>query len=466
MKRTVVSLSLAAVLAVLLVGCNTVSVSSETDPIDLSDSTKISALCGNKADSVLASVASAAEAKPNSGKRNALKDWGIEDPKDDKALAEIQNTLEERSKVNCDADALTVDTSSSPKLNDDERAALIKALTVKTVPASAECKTDDYGNVAYAIDSLLGVPPRLWPDAISTPFVATDPAAMRVELQKEICEDPVLGGAYLAFMATSVRDTLLAETGIDLNNLNPRLKEYTDVSQITPKATAFVPLLNVKDPSEKQVDAAVAKNADWQQDAALVNTLLERFAVLGIEARSSVVNFHLVNYALDVDALPTIGVNDKQENLPALIFAITEKGQCGEITTFGANIGDKRPELFEAKDCAPPVETPTPPAPPTTTTPPTPGCTSNCNPTPPCTSNCGNAPKTGNIPRPGTDSTTDSGTGTKPPAPAPTTPAEVTPPRVDTTPSGPVDTGTTLPNESGSTGGVDPADTSDGVVTD
>jgi hypothetical protein len=350
---------------------------------------------------------------------------------------------------------------STSKMDADELAALIKSLTVTTVPASAECKTDSFGNVAYAIDSLLAVPPRLWPDAISTPFVATDPAAMRVELQKEICEDPVLGVSWLTFMATSVRDTLLAETGIDLIKLNPRLGEYTDVSQITPKATAFVPQLNVEDLSKKQAEEAMAKNADWQQDAALVNTLLERLAVVGIEARQSVVNYHLADYSLDADALPTVGVNDKQENLPALIFAITEKGQCGEITTFGANIGDKRPELFEAKKCVPPVETPTPPAPPTTTTP---GCTSNCTPTPPCTSKCGNAPKTDNIPRPGTDSTTDSGTGTKPPAPQ--TPAEVVPPTVDTTPSGPVDTGTDPTTDSGDTGGTDPGGTSDGAVTD
>lgn len=459
MKRTIASLSLAAVLAALLVGCNSVPVSSDSGPFDLSNSTKLSALCGDKAESVLATVASAADAKPNSGKRNSLKEWGVDNPKDDKALAAIQTTLEERAKVDCEAP--TVNPASSPKLTDDERAALIKALTVKTVPASAECKTDDFGNVDYEIDSLLAVPPRMWPDAISTPFVATDPTAMRVELQKEICEDVVLGVSYLTFTATSVRDTLLAETGIDLNKLNPRLGEYTDISQITPKATAFVPQLNIVDLSKKQIEEAMAKNADWQKDAALVNTLLERFAVLGIEARQSIVNYHLVDYALDADALPTVGVNDKQENLPALIFAITEKGQCGEITAFGANTSDKRPELFEAKKCVPPVETP-----PTTTVPPPPGCTSNCNPTPPCTSNCGNAPKTSHIPRPGTDNTTDSGTGTKPPAPTPQAPAEVIPSPVDTTPSGPVDTGTTLPNESGTPGGTSPGDTSNGVVTD
>jgi len=155
----------------------------------------------------------------------------------------------------------------------------------------------------------------------------------------------------LTFMATTVRDELKKATGIDIVALNPRLKEYTDVSQITPIATTFVPLLNVEKPTTAQVDNAVKQNAAWQQDAALLNTLLERFAVLGIDARKSVVNYHLTDYALDIDSLPTVGVNDKQEKLPALIFALTEKGQCRELVAFGANIGDRRPELFKAKGC-------------------------------------------------------------------------------------------------------------------
>jgi hypothetical protein len=264
------------------------------------------------------------------------------------------------------------------EMSDEELEALIKALTVSTIPASAVCKTDGETTdgrayVAFQVDSLLGVPPRLWPDAISTAITATEPSKARVELQEAICKDPLLGATWLTFMATTVRDQLLAATGIDLIELNPRLAPYTDVSQITPLASAFVPLLNVDVPTKIQLGDAIAQNVSWQQDAALVNTLLERFAVLGIEARQSLVNYHLTDYALDVDSLPMVGINDKQENLPALIFSITEKGQCGEITTFGANVGDKRPELFTAKDCkptTPPKGTPPGNPPSTPTTPP------------------------------------------------------------------------------------------------
>jgi len=247
------------------------------------------------------------------------------------------------------------------QMSEDDRAAMIAALTVSTTPASAKCETDMYGNVTTNIESLLDVPLRLWPDSIGTPFVATDPVAIRAELQKSICQDPNIGSAWLTFVATTIRDELLKSTGIDLLVLDPRLVAYTDVSQITPTATTFIPLLNVKSPTKAQIDNAVSKNAAWRQDAELVNTLLGRFAVLGIDSRQSVVNYHLTDYGFDADALPVIGVNDGQENLPALIFSLTEKGQCGEILTFGTNVGDKRPELFAVQGCAPTTTTTTPP---------------------------------------------------------------------------------------------------------
>ncbi|HEY8886035.1 MAG TPA: hypothetical protein VIM31_00855 [Candidatus Microsaccharimonas sp.] len=267
---------------------------------------------------------------------------------------------------------------------DAELKAMADSLTVSTIPASAVCKTDANGLVAPAIDSLLAVPPRLWPDAISTKITATDPVAARVELQEAICKDPNLGVAWLTFVATQVRDKLLAATGIDLLVLNSRLKAYTDVSQITPKATAFVPLLNVKvaDRTPELVTKAINQNQAWQQDAGLVNTLLERYAALGIDTRQSVVNYTLVDYGQNAGAIPVIGINSKPDDRPAQLYALTSKTQCGEIVTFGANVGDKRPELFEAKKCTPP---------PTTTSP---GCKVNCTTThnPTCKEK-GNCPK-------------------------------------------------------------------------
>lgn len=425
MKRIITTMAIVTAGVLLLAGCASVSGSSGPKTRNLADAATISALCGTDAAEVQATVAKAAAANPNTGLRHTLANWGVQDPTNDKAVASIQNTLNQRAKVKDCTTASKAGSVSKSKtktktaLTNDERTALIKALTVKTTPASAECKADQYGNVPYQIDSLLGVPPRIATDAISTPITVTDPVAARVALQEAVCKDPLLGVTWLAFMATTLRDQVLRDTGIDLLVLNPRLKAYADVSQINAQATAFLPLLNVKDPSKTQLDDAIRKNRTWQKAAALVNTLLERFAVLGIEARLSLVNYHLTDYALDVDALPMVGINDKEESLPALIFSITEKGQCGEVTSFGANVGDKRPELFAAKTCAPPASNPAPKA------------KSHVQPTSPC-------PPGNTIPScaPKSHNPADYAYPTGKPPVIVTTPQEATPPAVITTQPG------------------------------
>lgn len=393
MKRIIATLSFVAVSVLLLAGCASVSGSSGTNPVDLTKPSVIASLCGADAASVQATVAKAAAAKPSSGQRHTLVDWGITDPTNDKAVASILSSLKERAAVkDCRAN------SGKTTYTAAELKAIADSLTISTISASAVCKTDANGLVPPAIDSLLATPPRLWGDAIGLPFTTTDPTAARVELQQTICKDSNVGVAWLTFVATSVRDQLLASTGIDLLVLNPRLKAYTDVSQITPEATAFVPLLNVKvaDRTAKLIKKAMTQNLAWQQDAGLVNTLLERYTALGIDTRQSIVNYKLVDYGQNAGAIPVIGINSKPDNRPAQIFALTSKTQCGEIVAFGANTGDKRPELFAAKTCTPP-----PPPPPTTTTTPsckvtathscttthTPGCktTHSCTPPPTCT---------------------------------------------------------------------------------
>lgn len=252
---------------------------------------------------------------------------------------------------------------------------VIDALTVKTASADAECKTDDNGLVSYEIGALKAVPdPRKWSDALSTPFTATDPDAIRDELQQAICQDPLLGNAWLTFYATDVRDALKASRGVDLVELNPWLKPYTKIDKVNDKAAGFIPLLNVSDPSDELIGTAIKQNGAWAADAALLNTLFDRFALAGIDARESVVNYHLVAGGLVAEQLPEVERNPNQENLPALIFILTEKGQCQELLAIGANTGDKRPELFrEIVDCTPPPAT---------------GCVENCGETPPCTDKC------------------------------------------------------------------------------
>lgn len=326
-------------------------------------------------------------------------------------------------------------------LSEETRQMIIDSLTVTTTSPDAQCVTDEYDLVPYQIGALESIPPRKWSDALSTPMSATDPQKVRDELQQTICEDPLLGVSYLTFLATDVRDQLLKSTDVDILELNEWLEEFDidPLDDINAKAAEFTPLLDATDPSAEEIDAAMAKNRDWQKLASYANTLLDRFVVTGIEARKSTVNYHLAAGGLVVGTLPAVERNDKQEDLDALILTLTEKDQCEEILVIGANMHDKRPELFVPNDCKP--KTPTPTTPPTTTPPTTPphtpppsGCVNNCEPTnPPCTVNCDAKDPADNVEPPaGTDPQPVEGSPA-PPSPAPSIPLDpTTPPGTDT----------------------------------
>jgi hypothetical protein len=392
------------------------------------DASKVS--CGTVAHDVSLAKTSLSDAKSSVKESKGT-------PGEASAQANVDSAQVKLNALNKRATKCNVATGTLTK---DEQNALIKAFTITTVSASAVCKTDGETSdgrkyVTPEIGSFQGTPPRLWPASISTAIAATDTVGARAELQQAICKDPLLGTAWLTFVATTVRNELLATTGMDLLELNPRLKAYTDISRIKAEAKAFLPTLNVAKLTAADLDKAVTKNVDWQQDAALVNTLLEKFAATGIEARQSTVNYELFNYATATDLSDVREAKD-QENLPALIFAITVKGQCGELMAFGANVGDKRPELFKPVTCAPP----------TTTTPScvstathkctsTPGCTSNCGPSICTGTSCNPCPPGNTIPdcAPKSHNPSDYTYPSGKPKATVTTPPESSPPAVTTT---------------------------------
>jgi len=282
----------------------------------------------------------------------------------------------------------TADKDAKEELSKAEKDAIVKALTVTTTTADSVCVADEFGLVSFKnqIGALKAVPdPRKWTDALSTPFTAKTAEKISDELQQTICKDPLTGVSYLVFYATDVRDAILAKTGVDIVKLNPWLKPYSVASpeEINTMAAEFIPLLDKSKPTEKQLIAGREANQKWQQEASNVNALFDRFALVGIEARKSKVNYHLAAGGLVVKTLPAVERNPKQENLPALVFALTEKDQCGELLAIGANIGDKRPELFTAKECKPDVTTPGCKKDCTTDTP---KCKTDCNPK--CTKDC------------------------------------------------------------------------------
>jgi hypothetical protein len=291
-------------------------------------------------------------------------------------------------------------------LSDEDLEALIALLTVNTVTANDCVSLEEEhgadtamsignGNAVYKwhIGALEPVSDggRLWSDAVSVPFKATEMPAMLTELQLGHCIDPLLGcmtGNYFAGLTVG---------GVDLLELNPWFEPFVGEPEETINGCAaeFVPLLDVEDPSEEQVEEANEAQLEWQVVAAKLNTLLERIQLLGVEARASSLNYHLVAGGLVVGGLPAVGYNDVQEDLPALVFVVTRKDNC-PLLAIGYNTGDKRLEEFQLPDCVPPPCEPCP-SPSTTITPPCdnctttttqPPCTQNCSPPPGCTQNC------------------------------------------------------------------------------
>jgi hypothetical protein len=123
------------------------------------------------------------------------------------------------------------------------------------------------------------------------------------------------------------------------------------------------------------VQQAIVKQFEWQAIAARLNTLLTRFANVGIQSRASVLNYHLAGGGMfGTGTLPQVVLNDMQEDLPALVLEIWLKDAPCPVFTIGFNVQDSRLEQFEP-GCpprppdVPPVSEP-PTSVPTNTTPP------------------------------------------------------------------------------------------------
>lgn len=287
-----------------------------------------------------------------------------------------------------DSKPIAASTSDGADSNVDDDA-VRKALTVTSVPdefclekvveygGSTVAVGDDKTVVSFKdrIGALKGTPPRLWSDALTTPYMQTEWAKMLEETQAEVCSNPHYGVTVANLFANmSVGDVKLSE-------INDWLTPFAgDAALINDKASEFIPLLDVTSPTDTQKEQAVVQNLAWQQVAGKLGTLLSRFQEDGVRPEKSVLNYHLVAGGASVGGLPEVGLNPNQENLPALVLKLTEKGACAPLKVIGFNTGDKRPEEFTPPTCekpAPPSE-PKAPAPkprkpgtPATTAPPT-----------------------------------------------------------------------------------------------
>jgi len=150
-KRTVfAALSAVVVSAFLLTGCATATGSGSTgSDIDLTSTSDINSLCGDEASETLGFVEAAQKADPDSGKRNALKDWGVTDPTDDDALTEIVGALKVRAAIkDCSEDptdtaseagtvgveSLTGDVGSLPLVTGTDATVVIDTTTQAATP--------------------------------------------------------------------------------------------------------------------------------------------------------------------------------------------------------------------------------------------------------------------------------------------------------------------------------------------
>lgn len=225
---------------------------------------------------------------------------------------------------------------------------VINALTVNT--ANYKCAVDSNGLVAFSVGALQ--PDRLWSNAVSTPFKATTSPGMVEEINSTVCQDPLAGMMVANYFAN------LKLGNYEIASLNPWLAEFKGdgATLINVKAASYIGLLNVDYPTVEQVSAAVNKNIDYRVVAEKLNTLLSKFTIGGIGADPSVLNYKVLGGGLVAgDILPAVGLNDKQESLPAIQLVLTQKGQDECLSKIGFNTGDKRLEEFncELPKCEP-----------------------------------------------------------------------------------------------------------------
>ena len=306
-------------------------------------------------------------------------------------------------------------TTSAPADEGNVPNEVIAVLTVTST--STSCTDNRHGPVtefsdaklvSFEIGALKAVQQngRLWSDALSTPLKGdTDLERLR-SLETAICRDPLLGVTVANLFAN------MSVGRVKVVDLNDWLKPYQGhARRVNDRAARFIPLMDEEDPSDTDVATAMTANRRYQDLAEKLNTLIGRFAVGGVKAEKSVLNYHLVGGGLVAGGLPEVGLNPRQEQLPALTLELTTKGACVPLKVIGFNVFDKRPEVFSVPRC---VDTPS---------------------TTPTTTGGGTTPTT----RPGSTTTTTVGTTT---TTCPT--GKCVPPT--TTPTSPPNTGLTTPS--------------------
>lgn len=287
--------------------------------------------------------------------------------------------------------ACTADVGNEIAITDD----VIAALTPST--GGYQCKTDSNGLVVLKDFKVSEITTG---DGYGPPL-PKEPTAEK--LKERLCSrvvDGVVFGHFLANLKIGNWSPLDEEANAYLKQFVGDPADLQGWTIIAERVHYYVPLLDVKTPSEDQTREAIARNLEWKDVASKLASLIDHLRVRGVLSEHSTLNYYGKPL---VSGLRPVGVNNEyRENLPAFTLSLTNKiGQCK--LRIGWNVKDGRLEQF---DCSkePPSPTPTP----------------SSTPTPTCTTNCGNSGKNaaqdpnaqGNAPR-GGGKNDDSGKGPK-----------------------------------------------------
>lgn len=284
--------------------------------------------------------------------------------------------------------ACTVDPSDEIAITDD----VVAALTPST--GGYQCKTDSSGLVVIKVAK---------PTDITTgdgygPPLPKEPTAGK--LKERLCSyvvDGVVFGHFLANLKIGNWSPLDEEANAYLKQFagDPADPKGWDV--IAERVHYYVPLIDVKNPSEEQVREAITRNLEWKDVASKLASLIDHLKARNVLSALSTLNYYGKPL---VSGLRPVGINEEyQESKPAFTLSLTNKiGQC--VLKIGWNVKDGRLEQFDcSKEPAIPTPTPTGKG----------VCTKDCGSQPTCTTNCDNHGKTptkdpnaqGNAPRGG-----------------------------------------------------------------
>jgi hypothetical protein len=325
-------------------------------------------------------------------------------------------------------------------------------------PDEALCKDNHYIDSSSRTVQAGDVEHRQFATAVSIPFKGTTDVAVVTETSAEICGNPTELGMVV--------DDMMLWTGFAGAEEN---KAWVGKIQADLKKQGLDAFSGKNVAGDKIVSPEFQKYAGW------INAVLLRFNTDGKQSLTSVRNWEVPAMA-DPKTQPVAVQAADPESKPSWVRTLRNKiGTC--LYKIGFNAEDKRIETFNCVTPKPPTTTTTTPNCKTTnscTTTHTPtceekgNCTTTCEQRGNCPTTCTSclAPKTGHVPSAGNDpGTRDDGTGQEPPAPAPSGPATAPVP-VNTGGNGPVDTGTTLPNQSGNGSTPTPPPVNNGSVGD